>query len=101
VLSATILGALGVRDKDIVEDYVLTKDRIVPIIERFGAIEGSPDMYRDLPPMHFAPYPETMERVVSGVRDTYGSFAEYLLAKGLPEASLDALSSALLEETRA
>lgn len=101
VLSAAILGALGVRDVDIVEDYVLTKDRIVPIIERFGRIEGSPDMYRDLPPMHFAPYAETMERVVSGVRDTYGSFAEYLVAKGLPQASLDTLASALLEETRA
>ena len=101
VLSAAILGALGVRTADIVEDYVLTKERIVPIIERFGRIEGSPDMYRDLPPMHFAPFAETMERVVAGVCDSYGSFAEYLVAKGLPKASLDALSSALLEEARA
>jgi len=100
VLSATILGALGVRDSDIVEDYVLTKDRIVPIIERFGAIEGSPDMYRDLPPMHFAPLPETMERVLAGVREAYGSFAEYLIAKGLPKPSLDVLASTLLEPAR-
>lgn len=97
VLSAVILGSLGVRDEDIVKDYVLTEERIVPIIERFGSIEGSPDMYRDLPPSHFAPLAETMERVVSGVRSSYGSFAEYLLAKGLPAPSLDALSSALLE----
>lgn len=99
VLSATILGALGVRTQDIVEDYVLTKERIVPIIERFGRIEGSPDMYRDLPPTHFAPYPETMERVVAGVHEAYGSFSAYLIAKGLPEASLESLSSALLEPT--
>jgi len=96
VLCATILGSLGVRDSDIVEDYVLTEESIGPIIERFASIPGSPAMYRDRPPSHFAPLHETMERVIQGVRTRYGSFADYLLSSGLSEAALDRLRAALL-----
>ena len=91
VLSAVILGALGVRDEDVVADYVLTSESIVPIIERFAENANAPAMYRDFPPTHFAPVAETMERVVEGVRERYGSFADYLLAKGLPKYRLDVL----------
>ncbi|MEX0873924.1 MAG: tyrosine-protein phosphatase [Actinomycetota bacterium] len=97
VLSAVILGSLDVRDEDIVQDYVLTNDSIVRIIERFAGMTGSPDMYRDLPPTHFAPYAETMERVIAHVRQDYGSFADYLVAKGLAGESLEALRGGLLE----
>jgi hypothetical protein len=80
-----------------VADYVLTSESIVPIIERFGANPDAPEMYRDLPPAHFAPQAETMQRVVEEVRRSYGSFAEYLVAKGLHQAALDALAHELLE----
>ena len=97
ILSAVILGALGVRDDDLVEDYVLTSESIERIIGRLGSTPGSPDMYRELPPMHFAPYEETMVRVIDDVRRTYGSFADYLLKKGLPSDSLEGLSERLLD----
>jgi protein-tyrosine phosphatase len=97
VLSATVLGSLGVRDEDIIRDYVLTEEAIVPIIERFAASPGAPAMYRDLPPSHFAPYAETMEGVIAGVRDVYGSFAEYVVDKGLDERALNALRRSLLD----
>ena len=97
VMSAVILGALGVRDEDIVEDYVLTADSIEAIIGRFAAVPGAPDMYREHPASHFAPYAETMEHVIAGVRDEWGSFGEYLLRNGLSRESLDALSATLLE----
>jgi protein tyrosine/serine phosphatase len=97
VLSAVLLGAVGVRDDDIVADYVLTEESIDPIINRFASLPGSPDMYRELPPSHFAPYAETMELVVTGVREQYGSFGNYLVAKGLPAATLDALAASLLD----
>jgi hypothetical protein len=97
VLSAVVLGALGVRDEDIVEDYYLTADSIERVISRFAATPGSPDMYRDLPAQHFAPYRETMERVIAGVRERYASFEKYLLAKGLPEATLERLRETLLD----
>ena len=96
VLSAVVLGALGVRDEDIVEDYVLTGESIEHIIGRFGATPGAPAMYRDLPPSHFAPYAETMERVIAYIGDSYGSWTGYLDTKGLPRDALDALAGSLL-----
>jgi protein-tyrosine phosphatase len=99
VLSAVVLGALGVRDEDIVEDYVLTGETIDRIIGRFASRDTSPAFYRDLPPSHFAPYAETMERVIAHVRDTHGSFGNYLVSNGLPSASLDALAASLLERS--
>ena len=96
VMSAVVLGAIGVRDSDIVEDYFLTADAIEQIIGRFAATPGSPDMYRNLPPSHFAPYAETMQHVVDGVKERWGSFADYLIDNGVPRASLDALSASLI-----
>jgi protein tyrosine/serine phosphatase len=97
VMSAVILGAIGIRDADIIEDYVLTADSIEAIIGRFASAPGSPDLYRDYEAKHFAPYKETMEYVIAGVKDEWGSFADYLLKNGLPQASLDTLTTALLE----
>ena len=97
VMSAVILGAIGVRDSDIVEDYFLTADAIEQIIGRFAETSGAPEMYRDLPASHFAPYAETMEIVVDGVRERWGSFADYLIDHGLARASLDSLTASLLE----
>jgi protein-tyrosine phosphatase len=97
VLSAVVLGALGVRDEDLVEDYFLTRDAIEQIIGRIASDADAPEMYRDLPPMHFAPHEETMERFVDEMRRKYGSFADYLVTKGLPESTLDRLRSALIE----
>ena len=97
VLSAVVLGALDVHDDDVVEDYVLTGEAIEPIITRFSQTPGAAAMYRDLPPSHFAPYRETMERVVAEIGARYGSFADYLLAKGLSDASLASLRAALVE----
>lgn len=97
VLSAVVLGALGVRDEDIVEDYVLTADAIAPIIERLAAIPGAPAMYRDFPVTHFTPYAETMELVLEGIHETYGSFASYLRAQGITDTTLRTLEERLLE----
>jgi len=97
VLAAVVLGAIGVRDEDIVTDYVLTEESIEAIITRFATGEGAPAMYRDLPPSHFAPFAETMERVIDGVRSRYGSFATYLTSRGLPDDALRSLQASLLE----
>ncbi len=97
VLSAVLLGSLGVVDEDIVRDYVLTEETIDLVIGRFAQTPGAPDFYRDLPPSHFAPYGETMEQVIAHVRKEHGTFADYLLTHGLPQAALDKLRASLLE----
>lgn len=97
VLSAVVLGTLGVRDEDIVEDYVLTAGSIDRIIRRFAATEGAPAMYSRLPSAHFAPHAETMHRVIAYVRQRYGSFQDYLVGGGLDAAGVDRLKASMLE----
>jgi hypothetical protein len=96
VLSAVVLGALGVRDSDVVDDYMLSAETIDLVIGRFGASPGAPAMYRELPPSHFAPVADTMERLLDDVRRRYGSFVGYLTAKGLPPEALESLRELLL-----
>lgn len=97
VLAAVVLGAIGVRDEDIIADYVLTEGSIEAIITRFAQAEGAPAMYRDFPPSHFAPFAETMEHVIEGVHSSYGSFADYLTSRGLGDDALRSLRASLLE----
>lgn len=97
ILSAILLGAVGVRDEDVVSDYVMTGDTIDLVIGRFAKNANAPAVYKDNPPSYFAPYAETMERIVQHVREDYGSFGDYLLAEGLPQSSLDALRDHLLD----
>jgi protein tyrosine/serine phosphatase len=97
VLAAVVLGALGVRAADIVTDYVLTEQSIEAIITRFAQNETAPAMYRDLPASHFAPFAETMERVIVAVHERYGSFADYLTSHGLAPDELRSLQESLIE----
>lgn len=97
VLAAVVLGALGVRDEDIIEDYVLTGASMERLIGRFASIAAAPDLYRDYPPSHFAPYAETMDRLLAHVREAHGSFTAYLRANGVSDATLDDLAAQLLE----
>ncbi|WP_109508347.1 tyrosine-protein phosphatase [Nocardioides speluncae] len=96
VLAAVVLGALGVRDDDIIEDYVLTGASMEQLIGRFASIAAAPDLYRSYPPSHFAPYAETMDRLLAHVRERYGSFAAYLRANGVSAATLDRLAAQLV-----
>jgi protein-tyrosine phosphatase len=97
VLSAVILGAVGVKDEHIVDDYVLTGETVDLVIGRFAAAPNAPAVYRDNPPSYFAPHAETMERVIADVKGRYGSFADYLVAKGATGSSLERLSANLVE----
>jgi protein tyrosine/serine phosphatase len=96
VLSAVLLGAVGVKDEDIVTDYVMTGETVDQVIGRFASSPQAPALYKDNPPSFFAPHAESMQRVVDEVNSRYGSFSDYLLAKGLPEAALDRLRHALV-----
>jgi protein-tyrosine phosphatase len=96
VLSAVVLGAVGVKDEHIVQDYVLTGETVDQVIGRFASSPQAPALYRDNPPSYFAPHAESMERVVGEVRSRYGSFGRYLLAKGMDEARLDRLLQVLV-----
>jgi len=97
VLSAVVLGAVGVVEDDIVEDYALTRRALPRILERLRASDAYDYVFSELPPETLHAEPETMQSLLSRVRGEWGSLREYALEAGASEATLGALSKRLLE----
>jgi hypothetical protein len=75
VLSALVLGFLGVPDEIIVEDYALSYEAMLKILdhllERYPDASEIVERYR---PVILSAEPESMAGFVAGVHRTYGSF---------------------------
>jgi protein-tyrosine phosphatase len=75
VLSALVLGFLGVPDETIVEDYALSYEAMLQILdhllERYPDASETVERYR---PVILSAEPESMAGFVAGVRRIYGSF---------------------------
>lgn len=84
VISAVLLGALGVVDDDIVSDY--SRSRASEDDAWFATL---PDIFREA-------RPEVMQRLLDLVRDDFGSMREYLLEVGVPTESLARLEARYL-----
>jgi protein-tyrosine phosphatase len=97
VLSGLVLGFLGVPDEVIVDDYALSYEAMLRILEHL--LERYPDAseiverYR---PVILSAEPASMEGFVAGVRATYGSFEALADFLGI-SAEIDVLRAELLE----
>ena len=96
VISAVVLGLLGVRDEFIVADYAATQENIDAIIDRLMATEGYQTMLSALPPDTLHAQPETMVRFLERVRAEYGSMGEYASSAGVSDAAVRQLEARLL-----
>ena len=96
VVSAVLLGLLGVRDEIIVADYAATQENIDAIIDRLMATEGYQTMLSALPPDTLHAQPETMIAFLDRVRTEYGSMREYARAAGVAAESMQQLEARLL-----
>ena len=96
VISAVLLGLLGVRDEVIVADYAATQENLDAIIERLMANEGYQTMLSALPPDTLHAQPETMITLLDRVRDRYGSMRDYARAAGVDDAAMIRLHRRLL-----
>jgi len=96
VLAAVVLGALGVRDEDIVEDYAWTRRALPRILERLRASESYRYVFTELPPETLHAEPATMTSFLERVRGEWGSLRDYARWAEVPEATLDALAARLL-----
>lgn len=96
LISAVLLGALGVRDEVIVADYALTRQNLDAIIERLDETEGYREMLAALPPDTLHAEPETMVSLLDRVRERYGSMREYLRSAGTDEATFRQLEERAL-----
>lgn len=98
VISAVLLGVLGVRDEVIVADYAATRENLDAIVERLMGTRGYQTMLEALPPDTLHAEPETMLALLAKVRERYGSMRGYARAAGLEDAVLARLEARLLEE---
>lgn len=97
VISAVLLGVLGVRDEIIVADYAASQEQLDAVIERLLSAEGYQEMLQALPEDTMHANPETMVRLLEQLRERYESMEGYAAAIGVPESALQALRKRLLE----
>lgn len=97
VISAVLLGILGVRDDIIVADYAASRENLDAIIERLLASKGYQDMLAALPPDTMHAEPETMITLLARVREKYGSMRDYARAAGVTDPTLAHLETRVLE----
>jgi len=97
VVSAVLLGCLGVPDEVIVVDYAASRENLDAIVERLLGSRGYRTMLAALPPDTLHAEPETMVAFLEGIRTRYGSLRQYALGAGVGEDALARLSARLLE----
>ena len=97
VVSAVLLGLLGVRDEMIVADYAATQENLEAIIERLMAAKGYQTMLSVLPPDTLHAEAETMVAFLARIRERYGSMRGYARAAGVADAVVERLAERLLE----
>jgi protein-tyrosine phosphatase len=97
VVSAIMLGVLGVAEPVIVADYAATRENLDALVDRLMSLEGYRKMLANLPPDTMHAEPETMIAFLDHMRSRYGSMNEYAIAAGVPAATLDRLRARLLE----
>ena len=97
VISAVLLGLLGVRDDVIVADYAATRENLDAIVARLMATPGYQTMLEALPPDTMHAEPETMLTLLGRIRERYGSMRDYARAAGIEDAVLARLEHGLLE----
>ena len=97
VISAVVLGTLGVRDEVIVADYAASQENLDAIVERLMASDGYQTMLQALPPDTLHAEPATMVALLDRLRDKYGSVRGYAVAAGVSERTLDRMAERLLE----
>lgn len=97
VISAVLLGVLGVSDELIVSDYALSGEQIDAIIARVMSMKGYKDTLREMPEDTLHARPESMQTVVDRVAERWGGMEGYVLAGGLAPADVERLRATCLE----
>jgi protein-tyrosine phosphatase len=95
VISAVLLGLLGVPDAAVVADYAATKDNLDAIVARLASLKGYRAVLRDLPPDTLHAEPETMAEFLESIRAEYGSMRDYARQAGVRIATIDQLRERL------
>lgn len=99
VLAAMVLDILGVPAEVIVEDYVITQERMERILDRYRDAPGFAERMAQIPPSRFSVEADTMIRFLAGLYERFGGGRRWAEEAGVEPARLDALEELLLERT--
>ncbi|MGJ8557832.1 MAG: tyrosine-protein phosphatase [Sulfitobacter geojensis] len=95
IIAALLLGVAGVSEAEIIEDYVLTEQMIPDLVAEFLSISrangGDVERYATL----LQSPADTMAKMLSHIREQYGSAADYLLQSGVARPDLSRLQDRL------
>jgi protein tyrosine/serine phosphatase len=98
IISAILLGLVGVRERDVVEDYVFTNRNLDKIIERLRRTPSYQVVLEHLPPSTLHAKPETMTCLLERIAHQYGSMLGYARSAGVDDATLAGIQRILLED---
>ena len=97
VVSAILLGLLGVEDEVIVADYATSRENLDAIVARLRGMAGYRVILDALPPDTMHAEPETMRAFLAALAASHGSIAGYVRAAGVSEETLRRLHACLVE----
>ena len=97
VISAVLLGLLGVPDEIIIADYAATQEGLEAIVDRLMSLDGYRAMLSALPPDTMHADPATMETLLARMRERWGSIDGYARTAGLSADARARLRASLLE----
>jgi protein-tyrosine phosphatase len=96
LLTAIVLGILGVTDEDIIEDYTLTAPYMKELINRWNNDPKSSEVLKNVPEYLLKASPESMTFLLSTLKREYGSVRGYVEAHGAEVSLINRLKTALL-----
>lgn len=94
-ITALALAAAGVDRATIIEDYVLTGERIERVVARLGTRTSYAEAMAGVSLQQHQPRPAAMNAMLDAVDRRWGGTRGWLLANGWSEAGVDALVSSL------
>ena len=96
IFASLILGVLVVDEEIIVEDYLVTNEKVALIIQRLSSRPGNEHMQR-IPVDFFRAQAPAMEATLEEVRRVHGDAAGFFRSHSVEQAAIDRFRAALLE----
>jgi len=97
ITSALLLGAVGVSDNAIADDYGRSRDEVDHLIAEMTTYLESQGRDTSLVERMMTAEPETMLKTLAYIRDTYGSVDTYLTTCGVSDETLAGLRVKFIE----
>ena len=96
IFASLILGVLGVGGETILQDYLVTNQKVGLIIQRLSSRPGNEHMRR-IPVDFFRAQAPAMEAVLEEVGTVHGDAAGYFQSQGVDQTAIDRFRATLLE----